>query len=120
MQSRSDRYNNDRENWRFWTNSAIFFPVHISPVMTKHAIIFPSKVDNLNCVICRNIISFGLTRTDTFEDYTYIFGIPGGGGPGTFLMEHMPKSTQRVATFLSQKKKEGYPKQYLKSTMVLF
>ena len=61
----------------------------------------------------------------------------GGGGEGVqvlFLMEHMPKSTQRVGgcislfsksthgNFLSQKikLKEGYPKQYLKSTMVLF
>ena len=30
--------------WRFWTNSAIFSPPIISPVMIKHAIIFPSKV----------------------------------------------------------------------------
>ena len=30
--------------WRFWTNSAIFPPPIISPVMIKHAVIFPSKV----------------------------------------------------------------------------
>ena len=35
------------KNWRFWTNSAIFSPPIISPVMIKHAIIFPSKVDSI-------------------------------------------------------------------------
>ena len=31
------------------------------------------KLDNFNCAICRNVISFDLTRTVTFEDNTYKF-----------------------------------------------
>ena len=37
----------------------------------------------------------------------------GGGGAGTFLMEHMPKSTQRVggciSYFVTKKRKRGTP-----------
>ena len=77
-----------------------------------------------------------LFRSKKFRFFDKIcLSVRGGEGVQVlFLMEHMPKSTQRVGgcislfsksthgNFLSQKikLKEGYPKQYLKSTMVLF
>ena len=46
-----------------------FFNLIIEPYSTLLFL----RLDNLNCVIFRNVISFDLTRIVTFEDYTYKF-----------------------------------------------
>ena len=63
------------KNWRFWTNSAIFSPLIISPVMIKRAIIFLSKVCKFGFpenVVCTNDVP-GLP---TQLKFLLISGIP--------------------------------------------